>query len=295
MSARFYYYPQPSGSFPVTIDLEEELGELFSDFIVDAVDGISMNGSIQRSVGRMGEIITIQRDRLLLGEDIAYKFMALQNHLDRGFSCAFTADHTKAWAAPIHNYLSAGTKTLNVYANPFIPFLGSVIPASNDYVVVESAPPAQLQEMHKVDSVSNLASTGGSLTVDDRINFRYNRRAFVRHYRTWPVLKRMASDIGQNIITNEGGRLFSLSLRLTPDYDTLFAFHPDTYDGVVNLGGLLSSAPEASGTLPQGQGGSGIDGVPKRFAGRINALDHPEDYESDLPSDFGDGSGIWDI
>jgi hypothetical protein len=293
MSARFYFYPQPSGSFPVTIDLEEDLGELFSDFFVDAVDGISMNGSIQRSVGRMGEIITIQRDRLKLGEDIAYKLMALQNHLDRGYSVAFTADHTKAWAAPIHNYLGAGTKTINVYANPFIAFLGSVIPASDDFVVVESAPPAQLQEMHKIDSVSNLSSTGGSLTVDDRINFQYNRRAFVRHYRTWPVLKRPESDIGQNIITNEGGRLFSLSLRLTPDYDTLFAFHPDTYDGVVNLGGLLSTTPSA-GTLPQGRGGSGIDGVPKKF-GDANEIDHPEDHESDLPAVMSDGSGIWDI
>ena len=296
MSARFYFYPQPNGSHLVTIDLEEDLGELFSDFIVDAVDGISMNGSIQRSVGRMGEIITIQRDRLKLGEDIAYQFMALQNHLDRGFSCAFTADHSKAWAAPIHNYLSAGTKTVNVYANPFSTFLGTAIPASDDFIVIESAPPAQLQEMHKIDSVSNLASTGGSFTIDKRINFRYNRRAFARHYRTWPVLKRPDSDIGQNIITNEGGRLFSLSLRLVPDYDTLFAFHPDTYDGVVNLGGLLSAAPPASGSLPQGQGSTGIDGVPKRFRERSPELGRPvEDEFSGLNTDYGDGSGIWDI
>ena len=73
MSARFYYYPEPNGSHLVTIDLGEELGELFSDIPMDVIDGISMTGGIQRSVGGGGEVITIQRDRLNLGEDLAYK------------------------------------------------------------------------------------------------------------------------------------------------------------------------------------------------------------------------------
>tara|TARA_R100000664_G_scaffold12037_1_gene19378 strand:+ start:5609 stop:6493 length:885 start_codon:yes stop_codon:yes gene_type:complete len=293
MSAKFFYYPQPKGNFPVTIDLGEDLGELFSEFIVDAVDGIGIDGSIQRSVTRMGEIITIQRDRLKLGEDIAYQMMAMQNHLDRGFSVGFTADHTKAWAAPIHNYLSSGSFNINVFANPFSNYLGTNIPAVDDYVVVESAPPAQLQEMHKIASVSNLSSTGGSLTVDKRINFQYNRRAYVRHYRTWPVLKRINADIGQNIITNEGGRLFSLSIRLVPDYHTLFGFHPENYDGVVNVGGLLSTEPEATGTIPDGRNDSGIDGVLPKFSGGRIDLEMPADIE--LPAKFGDGSGTWDI
>jgi len=280
MSAKFFYYPEPNGSFPVTIDLEEDLGELFSDFFLDAVDGISMNGSIQRSVSRTGEIITIQRDRLKLGEDVAYQFHALQNHLDRGFSCSFTADHTKAWAAPIHNYLSAGSFNVNVFANPFTTFAGTNIPSSDDFIIIESAPPAMLQEMHKLDSVSSLSSSGGSFTIDKRINFQYNRRAFARHYRFWPVLKRPDSDIGQNIITNEGGRLFSLSIRLVPDYDTLFSFHPEAFDGVTNVGGLLGATVPLTGTIPDRGGGSvGIDGVPKRFrerAGDIFQIETPE-------------------
>ena len=48
MSARFYYYPEPDGSHLITIDLGEELGELFSDFFVNAVDGISITGHRQR-------------------------------------------------------------------------------------------------------------------------------------------------------------------------------------------------------------------------------------------------------
>ena len=275
MSAKFFYYPEPDGSHLVEIDLGEDLGELFSDFSVDAVDGITMSGGIQRSVGRMGEVITIQRDRLKLGEDLAYQFMALQNHLDRGFSCAFTADHTKAWAAPIHNYLNAGSFTVQAFGNPFTSAIGTNTPASGDFVVIETKPPAQLQEMHKLDSVTNLTSTGGSFTVDKRINFNYNQRAFARQYRTWPILKRVQADVGQNIITNENGRLFSLSIRLVPDYDTLFGFHPETYDGVVNVGSLLSSAPAATGTLPQGQRSSGFDSAPRRFVRDNPNIENP--------------------
>tara|TARA_Y100000589_G_scaffold65675_1_gene57231 strand:- start:16059 stop:16940 length:882 start_codon:yes stop_codon:yes gene_type:complete len=286
MSAKFYYYPEPNGSHLVEIDLGEDLGELFSDFIVDAVDGISLTGQRQRSVGVMGEVITIQRDRLKLGEDLVYQMMALQNHLDRGFSCAFTADHTKAWAAPIHNYLNAGTKTITAFANPFVDFMDTtssdITPASGDYIVIESRPPAMLQEMQKIDSSSNLSGlTGGSFTIEKRLNFDYNRRAFARQYRTWPVLKRPQSDIGRNIITNENGRLFSLSIRLTPDYETLFAFHPDSYDGVTSIGSQLSTTPSATGELPQGQRETGIDGVPKRF--RERAQDIPQMFEESAP------------
>tara|TARA_R110000824_G_scaffold19663_6_gene75683 strand:+ start:6068 stop:6967 length:900 start_codon:yes stop_codon:yes gene_type:complete len=272
MSARFYYYPEPNGSHLVTIDLGEELGELFSDIPMDVIDGISMTGGIQRSVGGGGEVITIQRDRLNLGEDLAYKFAALQNHLDRGFSCAFTSDHTKAWCAPIMNYLGSGYFDVNVFSNPFNSFVdplnANIIPSVGDYVVIESKPPAMLHELHKLDDITNLSGlSNGNFLTKDRINFQYNRRAFARWYRFWPVLKRPAQEVGKNIITNEGGRLFSLSLKLVPDYSTLFAYHPESFDGVVQLGDNLVTTSPATGTLPtgggitSGGGGGGIDGT----------------------------------
>ena len=275
MSAKFFYYPEPNGSHLVEIDLGEDLGELFSDFSIDAVDGVTMRGGIQRSVGRMGEVITIQRDRLHLGEDLAYQFMALQNHLDRGFSCAFTADHTRAWAAPIRNYLVAGSFTVQAFGNPFTASIGTNTPVDGDFVVIETRPPAQLQEMHKISSVANLTSSGGSFTVQKRVNFDYNRSAFARQYRTWPILKRPQADVGQNIITNENGRLFSLSIRLVPDYETLFAYHNEFFDGITSLGVQLAGPPPPSGTLPQDSGRTGFDGVPKRFTERNPNIDNP--------------------
>ena len=263
MSAKFFFYPQPNGSFLRVIDLGEDLGELFSDFEVDAVDGRSFDGGIYRNVGRSGEIVTIQRDRLLLGEDLARKFVSLQNHLDRGFSCAFTSDHTKAWAAPLKGKPSGNSTKLFCYGNPFKNAVGSNIPSADDYIVIETAPPAMLHEIQKVDSVSLSSGAGGSIILDSGVDFHYRGGplVFARYYRFWPVLKRPASDIGQSIITNEGGRLFSLSLRLVPDYSTLFSYHPEIsyndHSPTDNLG--TENTPSDSDGGPRG----GIDSGPK--------------------------------
>jgi len=274
MSAKFYYYPEPNGLNLVTIDLGEELGELFSEFYVDAIDGLTQVGQRQRSVGRMSEIIRIQRDRLSLGEDLAYKFTAMQNHLDRGFSVAFAADHTKAWAAPCQGLPQAGTRALQVYRSMFTAFADpnntGYKPSVGDYLILETQPPSMLHEQLKVDNVSNLSSTGGgSIGLDDRIAFAYSQNAFVRHYRFWPVLKRRQEDVGQNIITNEGGRLFSLDVTLVPDYRTLFAFHPEYGGGYnANLSELLTGPLSGNDGRPDftsggGRSGGGIDGAPK--------------------------------
>ena len=68
-----------------------------------------------------------------------------------------------------------------------------------------------------------------------------------------------------------------------PDYHTLFSFHPDSFDGVANLGDLLGSEAPASGTLPQTSGTTGIDGVPKRFDGRAFELLAPIEPVQNLP------------
>lgn len=228
-NAKFFYYPQPDGRHLVEIDLGEPLGELQSEFEHDAVDAVTQSGAIFRSVSRGGEVITIQRDRMQLGEDLAIQFDALQNHLDRGFSVFFCADADKAWAAPMTTPPQAGgwPPTFDVNNAVFSDITGtSVIPVAGDYVVIESDSPPYIRETHEIQSISVTAGSGGSVTLTKRLNFDYaNRPVFMRYYRTWPVLKRPQSDVGRAIITNEGGRLFSLSIRLVVDYDLLFAAH----------------------------------------------------------------------
>tara|TARA_R100000664_G_C2759822_1_gene150040 strand:+ start:7049 stop:7909 length:861 start_codon:yes stop_codon:yes gene_type:complete len=260
MSARFYYYPQPAGNHKVIIDLEENLSELFSDWDVDASDGRGMDGSIFRSVGRNGEVINIQRDRMKGGESLAVKFLALQNHLDRGFSVSFTTDHTKAWAAPVLNTPNGGDFTFFVGANPFsvvTHYTGTnVEPANGQYLVIENQPPGMIQEVLKIDVQNVDFNTGGYITASDRINFSYPSTPFVRWYRYWPILKRPQEDIGKNIISNEHGLNFSLSLRLVPDYSTLFAFHPG--ERRVFDPGLIQDSP-VTGPLPDTAGRFSLD------------------------------------
>ena len=235
-NASFWYFPTPQGSQMVQLNLGEQLAELYSDFEVDGQTGVTMSGKMRRVVGLSREVVTIQRDRLAGGERTAMKFAALQNHLDRGGSVSFSADADKAWAAPIKTAPNAGDTRIRTHANPFRSFVGSNIPAANDYVVIETAPPGMLHEVREINSVTGLSATTdghfdltGTAPVSDKDSgcaFTYDNLAFARWYRFWPVLKRLQSEIGSSIITNESGILWSLSLRLVVDYYNLFSFHP---------------------------------------------------------------------
>jgi hypothetical protein len=260
-NAKFWFYPEPDGRHLVEIDMGEALGELSSSFYHDVIDGITYSGGIARSVGRGGEIVTIQRDRMQLGEDLAHKFDALQNHLDRGYSVAFTSDSAKAWAASCQTSPAGGSFNLLLKNNPFEALTGTTtIPVANDYVVLETGSPGYTREVVEVSSVSLTSASGGNITTQNRINFDYNtRKTFARWYRFWPILKRAQNEVGQAIITNEGGRLWSLNVTLVPDYQALFAFYNGDFYQHTNTG--LSTAPPASGALPSNDGQNSLDQV----------------------------------
>ena len=257
-NAKFWFYPEPDGRHLVEIDMGEALGELSSSFFHDAVDGVTYSGGIFRSVGRGGEIVTIQRDRMQLGEELAHKFDALQNHLDRGFSVAFTSDSSEAWAASCQTSPTAGDFTILLKNNPFTALTGtSPVPFRNDYIVLETGSPAYTREIVEVDSASLTSQSGGTITTKNRINFDYSmRQVFARYYRFWPVMKRPQNDVGQAIITNEGGRLWSLNITLVPDYQTLFSF----YNGSIfsNQGPALIEGSPSSGKIPKSEGQQSI-------------------------------------
>ena len=257
-NAKFFYYPQPDGRHLVEINFQQLIAELQSDISHDVVDGITQGGGIFRSVGRGGEAITIQRDRMNLGEDLAIQFDSLQNHLDRGFSCSFVTNHDKAWAAAFANPPQAGKFTFQVKDNPFVDFTGTTtVPVSGDYVVVETDNPPYVREVQKIQSISVTASSGGTVTFTQRLNFDYTDRVvFMRFYRFWYGLKRPQGDIGTPIITNENGRLFSLNMRLVVDYQTYFAKH----NGEGFSTPLIGASP-TNGPLPNTDGRGSIDAV----------------------------------
>tara|TARA_R100000664_G_C2753964_1_gene141455 strand:+ start:1602 stop:2495 length:894 start_codon:yes stop_codon:yes gene_type:complete len=281
MSAKFFYYPQPTGNQLITIDLGEDLAELYSDWEYTSSSGQTMNGRISTTTQLNREVITIVRDRFQGGEDLAHKFAALQNHLDRGYSVAFTADHTKSFCFPLKVNPFGGDTTLQCFNNPFYNLIGyGINPSVNDYVALETQPPGALYEMCKISAVdANFGSTvGGSLTVDRAINFTYNSSVWMRWYRFWPMLKRLEADRGKNIITNEHGIAWSLEIRLTPDYSNLYAFHP-TIDSDYSPSGVSSYVID----------GPGIVGNPGEVFGGASSsvtLDSPPNLGLDLEDTF---------
>jgi hypothetical protein len=272
-NAKFFYYPQPDGRHLVQIDLGEAIAELQSEIVHDAVDAITQTGGIYRSVSRGGEIITIQRDRMAGSEALATQFDALQNHLDRGYSCMFVTDHAKAWCAAFQSPPVSGKYTYDVKDAVFSTITGttvdgsSIVPQANDYVVIESDTPPYIRETHQIESIAVSATTGGSVTLKKRLNFDYSGRpVFMRWYRMFPVLKRLESDIGTPIITNEGGRLFSLNIRLQVDYQTYFAFHNG-----LSLSLELVTEPSASGDIEDAAGRFTLDGAGQASQERANS------------------------
>ena len=220
----FYWYPEPDSTNLQILSLEEGLGELFNDWQIVASDGEGMDGSIFRSVGLYRQIVTIQRDRMTGGEDLGHKLAALQNHLDRGFSVGFTADVDKAWIAPLTLGPISGATTIELGGNPFKNIVGTNVPATNDYVAIETGSPGTVHEIVKKASGTISAYTGGTMTITSGCAFTYTDTAYARWYRYWPILKRPQSDLGTNITTNEHGMLWSLNVRLVVDTATLFQF-----------------------------------------------------------------------
>ncbi len=226
-NAKFYFYPEPNGGRLVEIDLGERLGELFFDFEVQQETATSMAGGMYRAVTMSRQVITIQRDRLKLGEDIANKMRAMENHLNRGYSVAFCSDADKSYCFPVSNFPYTGDTSFQVLGDPFRNMTGSKLPSANDYIAFDTPNLAATYEVGKYTSATGAFTSvnGGSMNIAEGLSFTYTKPAFVRYYRFWPCL-RLASNVGQSIITNENGILFSLALQLVVDTSTLFSFHP---------------------------------------------------------------------
>ena len=293
-TAKFFFYPQPDGSRLSIIDLGEQLGELFSDFEYDVQDGISRDGRQYRSIGMNREIVTIQRDRMSGGEELAHKLFSLQNHLDRGFSCSFTADSSYSWAYPLKNRPEAVDSAIGVGVNPFQDMLGSITPQANQYMVLETESPLGIREIREIQSSTVTSSAGGTISVKSPyIQFTYpTSRVFARWYRFFPVLRRPAEDVGKAIVTNEGGRLFSLNLRLVIDNAGLFKFH-NCADGVVRDPDPLPPS-DSSNRVPPNQGGAGNGGLGPsadwKPDGKWAKIPRPSDFAKNSVDENGTGT-----
>lgn len=277
MSALFMFYPEPDGSFLVTIDLGECLGELFTDPVVNSSDGISLLGGIHKTVTGGTEFITIQRDRMKGGKKLANKFRMMQNHLDRGGSVMFAADSDAMFCFPLMGNHQSGTTKLTLGIQPFQNITGNAtIPKVGASMIIETRPNPPITEYIEVADTTNLSPQGGELITDDYIGFLYDKSAFCRSEFFWPVLKRLSSEKGA-IVTNETGFLFSLALTLVPDWETYFAYHPKAIgSNDIGIGGGLRGTYTGTGDIPQTTGGGAIDGGVVHLGGHVLDVDPAE-------------------
>ena len=182
-------------------------------------------------------------------EDKAMRLQSMQNHLDRGGYVSFCSDSDKAYLFPILNNIVQGQIEVLCGSNPFVDVTGANLPSANEYVTIQTDSPMNINEYKRIKTVDGSfnSSTGGELTLTPDLVYTYQQRSFLRYYRFWPTLRRDQRDIGQNIVTNENGRLFSLNVRLYHDTYSLFRFHP-SFDGIDRSPNFApNTAPSASG------------------------------------------------
>jgi hypothetical protein len=196
-TAKFYYYPRPDGQRLEVIDIGEGLAEFFTDMEIVASDGLGFDGSIRRTVGSIRERVTIQRDRMRLSEELAHKFRALQNHLDRGYPVAFSADSEKTFAGFLTTQQISGDTVINVGGNPFYNMTTNNGLLAGDYITIETANPGLVTETKKVDSLSvPTFSSGGTVTASTGPVYRWDLRG--HNGRQWESLRGWPAHNGGN-------------------------------------------------------------------------------------------------
>ena len=262
--------------FLETIDLGEPLAELFSEFEIDAQDGVSYTGRRYRTVSRISEVVRIQRDRMISGEDKAAELMTLQSHIDRGYSTLFAADLDKAYATHLTRPARAGDTVIFVASNVVRSIVGNKIVTAGDYLMIESQNPNMRYQQVEVQSITATATAGGTITLVNPIAFDFDRGSVsVRHYRFWPTLKRPVENVGSNMVTNERGFLFSLDVIMTPDYAELHSL-------LIPVGeelGSLENALQFDNSVDSPLGTTGkisvADGITDQFGSGLNIISEP--------------------
>ena len=203
--------------------------------------------------------------------------MTLQSHVDRGHSVLFAADLDKAYVTHLTQPARAGDTVIFVAANVVRSIVGNKIVQAGDYLMIESENPNMRYQQVEVQSLTATATAGGTITLVNPIAFDFDKGVIsVRHYRFWPTLKRPVENLGQNMVTNERGFLFSLDVIMTPDY-------PQLHELLIPVGEELGSIDEAiqfdnSVDSPLGISGKVlvVDGFTDQIGSGFNVITEPK-------------------
>ncbi|MFT5686527.1 MAG: hypothetical protein ACI8RZ_007483 [Myxococcota bacterium] len=228
-TAAFIWYPNEADATPYTLNL----GQCFSAYAEapewTVSDARSLNGARHRCIAGTGRriVLTIQRIKASTArgrEGTAARLVALQNHLNRGGSIAFTARTDKAVAIVVNGPLARGSMGVNFGSQPFTALFGSQSLVKGDVVRLETSERVYQEEQAIIDTF--VPST--SATFNEEVLHSSAGPILMTYAYCFPALKKPAEVTNVNITENVVGRLWSMSLELV--------IAPDIVWGVADAG-----------------------------------------------------------
>lgn len=262
--AAFYLYPDPGPGSPWTLSFGECVTSYTEAPDVEVADAVTLSGRRQRAIGRWGKRVRLTLERMASREELAWQMLALQNHLDRGYSVAFTADTGKAWASFFGATAlpAAGDTLITPGANAWSSLVGSNSLAAGDWIRIYSEASYALEQAGKIQTWT--ASNNITLAATTPIRFDFSGKCIASWSYFWPLLKRPEDNVGTNIVVNEVGRLWTMSIDLVIDLAALFALWPFQGDGALGgsgqRGNTLDKIAGTNATVEFGDAAVAYDG-----------------------------------
>jgi len=216
MQASFWLYPSPGPGSPVQLSLGECVTSYDERPEVLAADAVAMTGAVQRSLGLSRKRITLTLELMAGGPDLAARLLALENHLQRGGRCAFSADQDRAWAAFLTSPYTAGATSLSPGVPPWSSMVGAGIALNGgDRLRLRSGFPEGTEEKVEIDAWNGASPI--QLSTSTPPLFSPTEPVLVSWEWFWPVLLRPADQLNRAITVVEIGNVWSLAIELATD------------------------------------------------------------------------------
>lgn len=220
-----YFYPDPEGSLEV-IDFGEPLSDLQISQLRDVVDGYSRGGSFYRMSGASRLEIRIILENFT-SASLVRQFETLSAHLERGGAIGFSLDHDKAWAGFVRTGSTApnrGRANLTTTGNIFNPWSTSASLASDDDVVIASAPVEGFRETNPLASTVPASGVTVNLGSGSPLVYTYKAEPVLVRWRDfYPCLIMPEGSVGGPIIETNHRISYTLDLTVVEDWGTIAA------------------------------------------------------------------------
>lgn len=213
-----YFYWYPGGTGPLK---QSDLGRLPSELkevglreVADSYSGIWSLSRLDLG-GRFRVVLEIRRVSLLnsTGQALEATLKNLVDHLQRGFYCGFSLDHSKTWAAWQSPGPGVGGTIVYNASNGFSAWSSAGTLAANDAIVIESGNPDAFREINLVSAVSSQISLNSGVLYSHQTGYG----CLARYRWFFPTLYLPADQVNAAMFDDSSRIHFTCRLEL--EYD----------------------------------------------------------------------------